>query len=111
MDIVTQIKAIRKATGLSQSEFGRRIGLSRDVVAAIELRRKDYISDILLEHIFDIFHVSRIWLKTEKGPVLDDKAFLLSQKLNAVFLTLNPALQKTALRQVQQLHKLQTMES
>ena len=72
-----RIKAIRKASGLTQSEFAERIGASRDKMASYETGRV-VPSDTVLKLISREFSVSFAWLKTGEGPmddpVLDDAA-------------------------------------
>ncbi|MFW5669900.1 MAG: helix-turn-helix transcriptional regulator, partial [Acetivibrio ethanolgignens] len=46
MEIYERIKEIRKDNHLTQKEFGKRIGVTRDVIANIELGRveaKEYL--------------------------------------------------------------------
>lgn len=65
-----RIKAIRKASGLTQSEFAERIGASRDKMASYETGRV-IPSDTVLKLISREFSVSFAWLKTGEGPMED----------------------------------------
>lgn len=65
-----RIKAIRKASGLTQSEFAERIGASRDKMASYETGRV-IPSDTVLKLISREFSVSFAWLKTGDGPMED----------------------------------------
>ena len=65
-----RIKAIRKASGLTQSEFAERIGASRDKMASYETGRV-IPSDTVLKLISREFSVSFAWLKTGEGPMDD----------------------------------------
>lgn len=61
-----RIKEIRKRMGLNQSEFGKRIGISRDTVANIEGGRIE-IKDIFIKSICKEFSIDYIWLTTGEG--------------------------------------------
>lgn len=65
-----RIKATRKASGLTQSEFAERIGASRDKMASYETGRV-VPSDTVLKMISREFSVSFAWLKTGEGPMED----------------------------------------
>ena len=65
-----RIKATRKASGLTQSEFAERIGASRDKMASYETGRV-VPSDTVLKMISREFSVSFAWLKTGDGPMDD----------------------------------------
>ena len=65
-----RIKATRKASGLTQSEFAERIGASRDKMASYETGRV-VPSDTVLKMISREFSVSFAWLKTGDGPMED----------------------------------------
>lgn len=65
-----RIKAIRKASGLTQSEFAERIGASRDKMASYETGRV-VPSDTVIKLISREFSVSYAWLKTGEGPMED----------------------------------------
>lgn len=63
-----RIKQIRKESQLSQSEFGKRIGVSRDVIANLENGRVA-ISDTLLDHLCEIYGVNEEWVKNGSGEM------------------------------------------
>ncbi len=58
-----RIKEIRNYFGLSQAEFGKRIGVSRDTIANMELNRIE-IKDIHMKSICKEFNIDYIWLTT-----------------------------------------------
>jgi len=70
-----RIKSVRKELGLSQENFGNRIGVSRDVIVNIELGRAA-LKPRLLKHICEVFGVNEDWLQTGNGemflPVSDE---------------------------------------
>lgn len=67
--IPERIKEVRKTLGLSQEEFGARIGVSRDVVGNIEYDRlkKPEQKEPVYKLICSKFSVSEHWLKTGDG--------------------------------------------
>lgn len=72
-----RIKLVRIDLGLSQKEFGERIGISRDMIANIENDRVE-VKPLLMQHLCDVFHVNSDWLRTGEGDVFvktDDSAF------------------------------------
>jgi transcriptional regulator with XRE-family HTH domain len=108
MERYEQLKIIRQATGLSQKEFGRRIGVSRDQIAALESGRVTTIQPVLFEHLCEIYHVSPQWLETGEKPVLASPSEELYQRALAIFSVLNPELQQTAIDQIKVLLDLQS---
>lgn len=62
----TRIKYIRKEIGLTQAEFGERIGVTQNSVAQFELGRRNP-SEQTIMMICREFHVSEEWLRTGKG--------------------------------------------
>lgn len=103
-----RIKILRKELGLSQSEFGKRIGVSRSVIANIELDRVE-AKDLLIGHICDIFNVSERWLLNGAGKMFSiepthDKSI---DELLTLFHGLKPAFQDYVLHQISMLLRLQ----
>ena len=66
-----RIKEIRKLLNLTQTEFGRKIGLSRDAVANIEGGRSE-IKDIVVKSICRDFDINNEWLIFGKGNMRSD---------------------------------------
>lgn len=65
-----RIATLRKCLSLSQTEFGKRIGVSRDTINNIENNRnKNGVSNVLLHHICEVYHVNPEWLKTGNGEI------------------------------------------
>lgn len=62
----TRIKKVRKKLNLTQTEFGQKIGLSRDTVANIEGGRIE-IKDIAIKSICREFKVDYDWLVNGTG--------------------------------------------
>lgn len=72
-----RIKSVRIKLGLSQKEFGERVGISRDMIANIENDRVE-VKPLLMQHLCDVFHVDFDWLRTGDGEMFvktDDSAF------------------------------------
>lgn len=75
-----RIKEVRKSLKLSQTDFGKRLGVSRDVINNIENKRVAP-SESLVKLIAAEFHVSETWLRTGEGDmrtVSDEDASLAS---------------------------------
>ena len=72
MEIHDRIKMIRKEIGLTQSEFGSRLGISRDVFANLENNRlaKPETKEPLLRLICKEFDVDENWLRTGEGSMM-----------------------------------------
>lgn len=63
-----KIKFIRKKEKLSQSEFGKILGVSRDVIANIEYGRvKPKL--LLINHLCNVFDISKEWLLNDLGEM------------------------------------------
>ena len=103
-----KIKLIRETLNLSQREFGKKIGVSRDVISNIEYSRVQP-KELLLQHICECYGVNEEWLKNGKGemfksdPVEEGKL----DKALKIFKSLQPEFQDYALEQIQKLVDLQ----
>lgn len=105
-----RMRALRKELGLNQTEFGRKIGVSRSVIANIELDRVKPKA-LLIGHICDIFQVNRRWLAHGGGPMFAaraerEKSFA---ELLSLYEGLKPEFQEYVLEQIDRLLKLQNM--
>lgn len=67
-----RIKEVRNYFRLSQSDFGKRLGMSRDTVANIECNRME-IKDLHIKSICREFNVDYIWLTTGEGEMISDE--------------------------------------
>lgn len=63
-----RIKAIRLALGLSQDEFGRRLGVTRGAITNIELNKVDP-KPLFVDLICREFNVNEEWLQTGEGEM------------------------------------------
>lgn len=67
-----RIKEVRKARGLSQDEFGRRLGVTRGAVTNIELNKVEP-KPLFVDLICREFDVNEEWLRTGAGPMFVEK--------------------------------------
>lgn len=65
-----RIKAIRKYANLTQEEFGTRIGIKQNSVALIESGKRNPSPQLVLA-ICREFGISRTWLETGEGDMMD----------------------------------------
>lgn len=63
-----RIKKLRKALGLTQQEFGDRIGIKRNTLANYEIGRNEPI-DAVTSLICREFNVNEAWLRTGAEPM------------------------------------------
>ncbi|WP_025676883.1 helix-turn-helix domain-containing protein [Paenibacillus massiliensis] len=103
-----RVKIIRETLGLSQREFGEKLGVSRDVISNIEYNRVP-LKDLMIKHICERYSVNENWLLTGEGGI-----FLTEQYKNkrldeiiAIFKELKPEFQEFALEQIRKLAELQ----
>lgn len=64
-----RLKELRKALGLTQSEFGTRIGASRDAIAAYE--RGVTIKEPIIKIICIKYNVNYYWLTKGEGDMFE----------------------------------------
>ena len=72
MDIRERVKFVRLSLGLSQKEFGERIGKALRTIQDWESGRRN-IPDSALRLISQTFGVSYEWLKTGKGEIWEKR--------------------------------------
>lgn len=84
MDISDRIRIIRKNTGLNQTLFGEKLGISRSVVKNIELNvYKTGIPENIVKLICCKFNVNENWLKMGIGEMyVETEDSILSQLKN-----------------------------
>ena len=69
MSINERIKAVRKYTGLSQTDFAEQLGTTRGVITNLEFE-KTTPNDPFIKLICREFNVSEDWLRTGKGEMM-----------------------------------------
>ena len=67
-----RIKKLRKALGLTQKEFGRRIGVKPNTIGTYEIGRNEPI-DAVVALICREFDVNEHWLRTGEGEMFVQK--------------------------------------
>lgn len=68
-----RIKEVRKARGLSQDEFGRRLGVTRGAVTNIELNKVEP-KPLFVDLICREFDVNEEWLRAGAGSMFVEKS-------------------------------------
>lgn len=83
--IAKNIRELRKYLNLSQTAFGERLNVTRNVINNLELGRVD-ASDMIIAHICNTFGANERWLRTGNGPMLastlEDELAALAQAHN-----------------------------
>lgn len=69
----SRIKAVRKAVGLTQSEFGERLGVKGNTVTGYETGLRAP-SDAILLSICREFNVNEDWLRTGEGSMFLERS-------------------------------------
>lgn len=65
-----RIIELRNRLNLTQTEFGEKIGLTRNAVAAYECGNANPTGTAIIA-IINVFHVNREWLETGEGEMFD----------------------------------------
>ncbi len=68
MEIYERIREIRKKNKLSQTEFGKKIGVSRSVISNIEYNSVEP-SDLIIKAICAEYGINEEWIRTGKGDI------------------------------------------
>lgn len=75
----TRIKSLRRQLKLSQTTFGEKLGVSRDVINNLENGRVE-AKDLIIKTICSLFTVNEEWLRTGKGDMfIETKETALSK--------------------------------
>lgn len=103
-----RIKLVRKTLGLSQQEFGEKLGVSRDVISNIEYRQVPP-KELLVKHIANLYGVNLAWLMYGEGEMMTSSTPSNPKLEEAItlFQSLKPEFQDCALAQIRELVKLQ----
>jgi transcriptional regulator with XRE-family HTH domain len=67
-----RIKELRKALGLSQDEFGAKLGVTRGAITNIELNKTEP-KPLFIDLICNTFNVNPEWIRTGEGNMLEEK--------------------------------------
>lgn len=68
--IQPRIKTLRQTLGMSQTDFGRKIGVTRSVLSNLDLCITT-LQDPLLSLVCSVFNVRREWLETGSGEMFE----------------------------------------
>ena len=68
--IQPRIKTLRQTLGMSQTDFGRKIGVTRSVLSNLDLGITT-LQDPLLSLVCSVFNVRREWLETGSGEMFE----------------------------------------
>lgn len=71
-EIIPRVKILRQALGMSQTDFGTKIGVTRGVINNLDRGLTD-LQDPLLSLICSVFNVRREWLETGEGEMFEPK--------------------------------------
>ena len=82
MNMNERIKLLRKSLGLSQSEFGQRIGITFTAVSKIEVGT-NVPSEQTVKLICSTYHVNYLWLTRGEGDMMEalDRPALVEQAM------------------------------
>ena len=105
--VSTRIKQLRKGLGLTQAEFGKKLGVSRDVISNIEYQRVEP-KEMFLDHLCYVFQINPVWLINGEGNPADVDIQVRNNvnKALEIFESLNPELQDYALKQLELINEL-----
>ena len=68
MTIANRVRELRKTFGLSQTAFGEKLGVGKDVIVNIELERAP-IKELMIKMICRTFNVNILWLEKGEGEM------------------------------------------
>ena len=100
-----RIKEIRKALGLNQIEFAKRLGLSQSSLAMIEVGKRSF-SDKHIKLICSVFHVNEEWLRGGQGEMFLTTCY--DEEFINVFEQLLPEMQEFLVMIAKELLETQT---
>ena len=83
----TRIKEVREHLGLSQTEFGKRLGISRDAVSNLEYNRlkKPEQKEPIIKLICREFGVNETWLRTGEGEMFEQTRASVLDRLSTEY--------------------------
>lgn len=94
-----RIRKVRQTLGLTQTEFGKRIAISKSYIAGMELGDKK-VNDRAIRLISMEYNINEHWLRTGEGSMYNESADVAIAKMNSLFKSLDPASQECALAQL-----------
>lgn len=106
--ISKRIKGIREKANMSQQEFGKYLGVSRDVIGNIEYGRVAP-KEPFLSLLCSVFNINMNWLLTGEGESTDENLEMRKNIDEAIKIlgSLLPELQEYAIQQLRGLLEVQ----
>jgi len=101
-----RIREFRKHLGLTQAEFGRKLGIVQGHLTGIESGRKS-ITKKTLKVICATYGVSEEWLKTGNGEMFAKRLDKKANRVIGAFCELNFEFQDYIIMQIQSILELQ----
>lgn len=77
----TRITAVRKRTRMTQAEFGKALGVSRNVIASFEYGRV-VPNDTFIQLLCAKYSINEAWLRTGEGDMLRQDASSILDRLS-----------------------------
>jgi len=106
MTVNERIKKLRKSLGLTQAEFGGKIGIVQGHLTGIENGDKK-ITETTMKVICAVYGVSEGWLRNGRGEMYTKSHGGKIYKVLSVFNQLTPQYQDFALDQIKELFEAQ----
>ena len=106
MTVSERIKTFRKSLGLTQAEFGGRVGIVQGHLTGIESGKKS-ITEKTIKVISSVFSLSENWLRTGEGEMYVE----VNSKADRFFDELSPEYQDFILLLIEDLLELQRKRS
>ncbi len=66
-----RFKELRKSLGLTQTEFGEKVGVTPSAISKIESGEND-ASEATIRLICKTYHVNYLWLTEGEGPMMEE---------------------------------------
>lgn len=88
-----RVRILRQSLGMTQTEFGEKLGVSKGVVVNLELSRVE-VKDLMINLICRTFKVNTLWLEKGEGEMLTDISDILINEIADEF-NLSPIVKKT----------------
>ncbi len=109
--MILRFVQVRKALKMSQAEFGKRLGVSRDVIGNIEYGRVKP-KEIFIDHMCTVLGINKDWLTAGNGDMFVPELSESKELREAIelFSNLSPPLQEYALKQIRGLLVVQNQQ-
>jgi transcriptional regulator with XRE-family HTH domain len=109
MTINQRMKVLRKTLKITQKEFAMVLAVSQSQIASMETGERE-VSGRTVKQLCDSFDVNIHWLRTGEGDMFVHERDLLSTKLMALFVNLEPRYQDFILNAIDQFLAMQDEE-